>query len=99
MALAFARGDPERRHRIGLREGSLGELSGALGVDGTNLEGDYDINLTWTNGDEPSLAAALAAYGLELRKETRKVPILYPRLISAPAKPARKSRAPGRHQS
>ena len=68
----------------------LGAFSGnMIGVDETNLGGDYDITLTWTNDDEPSLAAALAEYGLELRKETREVPILHPHLDPAPAKPAR----------
>jgi uncharacterized protein (TIGR03435 family) len=63
----------------------LGDTSDAIVVDETKLEGDYDIKLTWTNGDEPSLAAALAAYGLEIRREVRAVPILHPRL-EAPGK-------------
>jgi uncharacterized protein (TIGR03435 family) len=66
----------------------------AIGIDETNLDGHYDIKLTWTNGDEDSLAAALAAYGLELRKERRAVPILHPRMVKndPPAKPERLDR-------
>ncbi len=67
---------------------SLGGFSGnAIGVDETNLDGLYDIQLTWTTEDESSLGAALAAYGLELRKEKRAVPILHPRLEGAAPNP------------
>ncbi len=66
----------------------LGTFAGnAIGVDETNLDGVYDVTLTWTMGDEPSLAAALTAYGLEVRKERRAVPILHPRLEGAATKP------------
>ena len=84
-----------RHGRIVMSKISMSQLAKALGAttdglcaDETKLEGEYDFKLVWTNGDEPSLAAALAEYGLEVRREVRKVPILHARVEAAGPKPA-----------
>lgn len=45
-------------------------------VDETGLTGHYNLLLEWTPGDRDSCVKALAGMGLELTKETRKVPTL-----------------------
>ena len=82
----FIRLDRADMPRVAEHVGTFG--ADKLGVDETGLAGFYDISLKWPNGDAEALAAALGAYGLELRHETRKVRILHAKLErAAPAKP------------
>jgi uncharacterized protein (TIGR03435 family) len=53
-----------------------GFSGGGLAADETGLDGRYDVKLEWIAGDRESLAEALAAYGLEVRRERREVDVL-----------------------
>ncbi len=86
--MAMARSGTVKLERVGMQTLAklLGSYAGGkLGVDETGLEGVYDISLQWTPGNKESLAAALAAHGLEATTSTRRVRVLLPKVISIDA--------------